>query len=102
MSAVEDAVRRAIEEFAQTLTALSPATGQDAEQFRAQLTSELHQGLQQRLPYILTGGSSRLICDMPNNQHGFSSSNPKHCNGCGADFCTSHSLTHCVVCGHTV
>lgn len=102
MSAVEQSVNQAIEDFARSLAAFSPFSDEDARRLQQDIAAALREALHAQLPYILTGGSSRLICDMPNNRHSFSSANPKHCAHCGADFCTSHSLSHCVKCGHTV
>jgi hypothetical protein len=99
MSTVEEAVNLAIDEFATTLTALTSETGEDAD-LRDKILADLQGGLRARMPYIFTGGSSRLICELTNNRHGFSGTS-KHCNNCGADFCTAHSLTHCVKCNHT-
>jgi len=102
MSTVEQAVNQSIEEFTQDLTDFSLEAEENAEGFKAELTADLRQWLRVRLPGIFTGGSSRMICQMPNNRHSFPSGNPKHCNNCGADFCTRHSLKQCVICGHNV
>jgi hypothetical protein len=100
MSTVEQGVKLAIEEFVTTVTAFTSETPAEANQRRTEILADLPDWLRARFPYIFTGGSSRLICEMTNNRHGFSG-NRKHCNNCGADFCTAHSLTHCVKCNHT-
>ena len=67
---------------------------------RPKILADLRECLRVQMPGIFTGRSTRLICEMTNNRHGFSG-NRKHRNNCGANFCTAHSLTHCMKCNHT-
>ncbi len=104
MSTVENAANQAIQEFVETLSLCGPGEGEEATRFAATLNEfaiDLERVMRDRLGWIFVGGSSRLICEMPNNRHSFSG-NRKHCSNCGADFCTNHALTKCLKCNHTL
>ena len=98
MSSIQDALDEAVSQFTHTVASILEDNSERNEKLHETLTNDLRVMLRRSFPGILAGGSSKLICDMPNNPHGFPSANAKHCKHCGADFCDDHALTKCVKC----
>ena len=101
MSTVEDAANQTITTLVETLRLCRPDESESAaldfDRDLRMLEVDLWRVMSDRLGYIFTPGSTRLICDMPGNRHSFSGNNQK-CRHCHADFCPTHAASPCPKC----
>ena len=69
MSSIQDALDEAVSQFTHTVASILEDNSERNEKLHETLTNDLRVMLRRSFPGILAGGSSKLICDMPNNPH---------------------------------
>lgn len=83
---------------------LAPLTEEEKISKKLPIRTSLTELLNVNGMFVLWGGSSNMLCDLPHNKHTFTGKY-KTCTTCkpNRDYCTSHTpLNKCVVCGATI